>query len=131
MYCSSNSIISVYVCINKLTVILSRWLKYQHLWGFDKNLSCEKYINKYDQIFKYDEKFFFFEDIISDLDAHVKFVDIGAIRVNLRPIIKQVQDHAQEWKNILGQCIVNKTRMGMHELKNMMEVSFWINLYHF
>lgn len=54
-----------------------RWHKYQHLWAFDKNLSCEKYVHKYDQIYKYDEKFFFFEDIIADLDQHVKFVDIG------------------------------------------------------
>lgn len=100
-----------------------RWHKYEHLWSFDKNLSCEKYVAKFDQIFKYDEKFFFFEDIISDLDEHVKFVDIGAIRVNLRPVIKQVQDHAQEWKNILGNCIATKTRMNMYDLKNTIEVS--------
>ncbi|KAF9819085.1 hypothetical protein SFRURICE_000750 [Spodoptera frugiperda] len=66
-----------------------KWQKYAHLWSYDKHLSCEKYIQKYDQIFKYDEKFFFFEDIINDLDEHVKFVDIGAIRVNLRPVIQQ------------------------------------------
>ncbi|XP_075981627.1 dynein heavy chain at 89D [Anticarsia gemmatalis] len=100
---------------------IQKWLKYNHLWAFDKNLSCEKYVQKYDQIHKYDEKFFFFEDIIADLNEHVKFVDVGAIRVNLRPIIKQIQDHAQEWKNILGHCISTKTRMNMHELKNMVE----------
>lgn len=101
---------------------LVRWQKYQHLWAFDKHLSCEKYVQKYEQIHKYDEKFFFFEDIISDLDAHVKFVDIGAIRVNLRPIIQQVQGHAQEWKDILGHCIASKTRMNMYDLKNQIEV---------
>lgn len=56
------------------------------------------------------------------MDKHVKFVDVGAIRVNLRPIIQQIQDHAQEWKNILGRCILFKTRMNMHELKNQVEV---------
>lgn len=101
---------------------ICRWQKYQHLWAFDKNLSCEKYVQKYDKIQKYDEKFFFFEDIISDLNGHLKFVDVGAIRVNLRPIISQVQDHAQEWKNILGNCIATKTRMNMYDLKNQIEV---------
>lgn len=56
------------------------------------------------------------------MDNHVKFVDIGAIRVNLRPIIQQVQWHAQEWKNILGQCIASKTKMNMYDLKNQIEV---------
>ncbi|KOB71863.1 putative ciliary dynein heavy chain [Operophtera brumata] len=70
---------------------------------------------------KYDEKFFFFEDIIAELNGHVKFVDVGAIRVNLRPVIKQVQDHAQEWKNILGHCIATKTRMNMYDLKNQID----------
>ncbi|KAM3960300.1 LOW QUALITY PROTEIN: dynein heavy chain at 89D [Aphomia sociella] len=100
---------------------IQKWHKYQHLWAFDKNLSCEKYIQKHEQIQKFDEKFFFFEDIIAELDAHVKFVDVGAIRVNLRPIIRQVQDHAQEWKNILGHCVASKTRMNMYDLKNQIE----------
>ncbi|PZC71734.1 hypothetical protein B5X24_HaOG212562 [Helicoverpa armigera] len=100
---------------------ITKWQKFSHLWSFDKNLSCEKYVQKYDQIYKYDEKFFFFEDIINDLHAHVKFVDIGAIRVNLRPVIKQVQDHAEEWKTILGACIATKTRTSMHDLKTQLE----------
>ncbi|XP_026741363.1 dynein heavy chain 10, axonemal [Trichoplusia ni] len=100
---------------------IMKWHKFAHLWSFDKSLSCEKYVQKYDQIFKYDEKFFFFEDIIADLNEHVKFVDIGAIRVNLRPVIKQVQEHAQEWKNILGACIATKTRTSMYDLKNQLE----------
>ncbi|CAH0724307.1 unnamed protein product, partial [Brenthis ino] len=112
---------TIYRLTQDINVYIQKWQKYQHLWGFDKNLSCEKYIQKNEQIQKYDEKFFFFEDIISDLDAHVKFVDIGAIRVNLRPIIQQVQGHAQEWKNILGHCIAAKTRMNMYDLKNQIE----------
>lgn len=104
---------------------LFRWHKYQHLWAFDKNLSCEKYVQKYDQIFKYDEKFFFFEDIIADLEAHVKFVDMGSVRVNLRVIIKQIQEHAQDWIHSLGHCVATKTRMNMYELKNQIEVRFF------
>ncbi|XP_028177563.1 dynein heavy chain 10, axonemal, partial [Ostrinia furnacalis] len=112
---------TIYRLTMDINTYIQKWQKYQHLWAFDKNLSCEKYIQKHEQIFKYDEKFFFFEDIISDLDAHVKYVDVGAIRVNLRPIISQVQGHAQEWKNILGNCIASKTRMNMYDLKNQIE----------
>ncbi|XP_041985040.1 dynein axonemal heavy chain 10 [Aricia agestis] len=112
---------TIYRLTQDINTYIQKWQKYQHLWGFDKALSCEKFVQKYDQIEKYDEKFFFFEDIIADLDGHVKFVDIGAVRVNLRPIIKQVQDHAQEWKNTLGECIVTKTRLNMYELKNQIE----------
>lgn len=112
-------------CYNE---IFRRWQKYQHLWAFDKSLSCEKYIQKYEQIHKYDEKFFFFEDIISDLNKHVKFVDVGAVRVNLRPIIRQVQEHAQEWKTILGCAISSKTKMNMYDLKNQIEVAALFNL---
>ncbi|XP_068620608.1 LOW QUALITY PROTEIN: dynein axonemal heavy chain 10 [Battus philenor] len=112
---------TMYRVTQDIYVYIQKWHKYQHLWAFDKQLSCEKYTQKNDQIHKYDEKFFFFEDIIADLDAHVKFVDVGAIRVNLRPIIGQIQDHAQEWKNILGQCLAAKTRMNMYDLKNQIE----------
>ncbi|XP_045502201.1 dynein axonemal heavy chain 10 [Colias croceus] len=112
---------TIYRLTQDINTYIQKWHKYQHLWAFDKHLSCEKYIQKHEQIHKYDEKFFFFEDIIADLHNHVKFVDVGAIRVNLRPIIKQVQDHAQEWKNILGHCIAAKTRMNMYDLKNQIE----------
>lgn len=93
------------------------------MWSYDKNLSCEKYVQKNDQIHKYDEKFFFFEDIIQDLENHVKYVDLGSIRVNLRPIIKQIQEHAQDWINTLGRCVCTKTRMDMYDLKNQIEVN--------
>ncbi|XP_059059014.1 dynein axonemal heavy chain 10 [Achroia grisella] len=112
---------TIYRLTQDINTYIQKWHKYQHLWAFDKNLSCEKYIQKHDQIHKYDEKFFFFEDIITELDSHVKFVDVGAIRVNLRTIIRQVQDHAQEWKNILGNCVSSKTRMNMYDLKNQIE----------
>lgn len=94
------------------------------MWSYDKNLSCEKYVQKNDQIHKFDEKFFFFEDIIHDLEDHVKYVDLGSIRVNLRPIIKQIQEHAQEWINTLGRCVSTKTRMDMYDLKNQIEVNW-------
>ncbi|CAG9136916.1 unnamed protein product [Plutella xylostella] len=109
---------TIYRLTQDINTYVQKWQKYQHLWAYDKNLSCEKYVQKYDQITKYDEKFFFFEDIIEDLNEHVKFVDIGAVRVNLREIIKQIQGHALEWKTILGECIVNKTRASMQELRN-------------
>ncbi|CAK1584360.1 unnamed protein product [Parnassius mnemosyne] len=112
---------TIYRLTQDINTYIQKWQKYQHLWAFDKQLSCEKYTQKHDQIHKYDEKFFFFEDIISDLTEHVKYVDIGAIRVNLRPIIRQIQDHAQEWKNILGHCLASKTRMNMYDLKNQIE----------
>ncbi|KPJ04007.1 Dynein heavy chain 10, axonemal [Papilio xuthus] len=112
---------TMYRLTQDIHAYIQKWHKYQHLWAFDKHLSCEKYTQKTDQIHKYDEKFFFFEDVIADLDEHVKFVDVGAIRVNLRPIIKQIQNHAQDWKNILGQCLASKTRMSMYDLKNQIE----------
>ncbi|XP_028025407.1 dynein heavy chain 10, axonemal [Bombyx mandarina] len=112
---------TIYRLTQDINSYIQKWHKYQHLWAFDKSLSCEKYIQKHEQIYKYDEKFFFFEDIISDLNTHVKFVDVGAVRVNLRPIIKQIQDHALEWKNILGNCIASKTKMNMYDLKNQIE----------
>ncbi|KAJ8717758.1 hypothetical protein PYW07_005688 [Mythimna separata] len=112
---------TIFRLTSDINTYIIKWYKYSHLWSFDKHLSCEKYVQKYSQIFKYDEKFFFFEDIIADLDGHVKYVDIGAIRVNLRPIIKQIQEHAQEWKDILGACIATKTRTSMHDLKNQVD----------
>lgn len=66
-----------------IVIFSDRWHKYQHLWAFDKHLSCEKYIQKNDQITKFDEKFFFFEGVIEDLEAHVKYVDMGAVSYSL------------------------------------------------
>ncbi|XP_049877279.1 dynein axonemal heavy chain 10 [Pectinophora gossypiella] len=113
---------TIYRLTQDIHTYVQKWHKYQHMWAFDKHLSCEKYIQKNDQIHKYDEKLFFFEDIIADLEEHYKFVDLGAIRVNLRHIIKQIQEHALEWKMTLGRCICTKTRMSMYDLKNQIEV---------
>ncbi|KAJ2948630.1 hypothetical protein O0L34_g7885 [Tuta absoluta] len=112
---------TIYRLTSDIYTYTQKWHKYQHMWIFDKNLSCEKYVAKHDEIHKFDEKLFFFEDVISDLEDHLKFVDMGAIRVNLRVIIKQIQDHALEWKMTLGRCICNKNRLNMYELKNQIE----------
>lgn len=43
------------------------------------------------------------------------------IRINLRPLIKNISEHAIEWRNTLGNILSERTRANMMDLKNYMK----------
>lgn len=75
----------------------------------DKNVVCDKYLNRGIPLVRLDEKFIFFTQIINDLENIKPYFDIKSIRINLRPLIRAITDHAVEWQNTLGDMLSGRT----------------------
>ena len=71
---------------------------------YDKNVVCEKFLNRGIPLLRLDEKFIFFTQIINDLENVKPYYDIMSIRINLRPLLSAAIEHAVEWRNTLGIC---------------------------
>lgn len=100
---------------------MQKWRRYRNLWSFDKTLTCEKFIEKNNQLEKYDEKFIFYSDILKDMEQHTDHIDIGCIRLNLRPLLETISGHTLEWKNRLGELLDKATKNKMNEMNKMMD----------
>ncbi|XP_058060896.1 dynein axonemal heavy chain 10 [Anopheles bellator] len=97
---------------------LKCWQKYRNLWMYEKMSVCEKFLNQNVSLAQLDEKFIYYTQIVNELERHKPFHDIKSIRVNLRPLIKGIVDHAVEWRNTLGNILAERTRKRMIELND-------------
>uniref|UniRef100_A0A182IR22 AAA+ ATPase domain-containing protein n=1 Tax=Anopheles atroparvus TaxID=41427 RepID=A0A182IR22_ANOAO len=101
---------------NLVTEVLSYlkcWQKYRNLWMYEKMSVCEKFLNQNVSLAQLDEKFIYYTQIVNELERHKPFHDIKSIRVNLKPLIKGIVDHAVEWRNTLGNILAERTRQQM------------------
>lgn len=80
---------------------------------YDKNVVCDKYLNRGIPLVRLDEKFIFFTQIINDLENVKPYHDIKSIRINLRPLIQAIIEHAVEWRNTLGNMLSDRTSVEM------------------
>lgn len=44
-------------------------------------------------------------------------------RINLRPLLQNIIDHAMEWKNTLGNILADKTKTNLLDLQMELKVS--------
>ncbi|KAG7199559.1 hypothetical protein KM043_014170 [Ampulex compressa] len=100
---------------------LHRWKKYSNLWSFDKNLVCEKFAATKPTLLQYDEKFTFYGGILEELEDMTLYFDINSIRINLEPLLSGIEQHAKEWKQILGNHLLIDTVKAMNELSVKIE----------
>lgn len=80
---------------------------------YDKKVVCDKYLNRGIPLVRLDEKFIFFTQIINDLENIKPYYDIKSIRINLRPLIRAIIEHAVEWRNTLGNMFSDRTSIDM------------------
>lgn len=100
---------------------MQKWRRYRNLWSFDKNLVCERFLAKYSQLDKYDDKFSFYDNIIQEMTENRDYSNIGSIRLNLRPLFDVIAVHAVEWKNVLGEQLIKIVKTKMTTLKDTMD----------
>lgn len=100
------------------------WHKYKSLWMYDKKVICDKYLNRGIPLVRLDEKFIFFTQIINDLENVKPHHDIKAIRINLRPLIQSIIEHAVEWRNTLGNMVSDRTNVEMVRMNVEFKVKF-------
>ncbi|XP_043489632.1 dynein axonemal heavy chain 10 [Polistes fuscatus] len=100
---------------------LQKWKKYSNLWTFDKNVAGEKFASTKPTLRQYDEKFTFYGGILEELDDMEHNVDISCIRINLKPLMRGIEHHAREWKQVLGNFLLTNTIKEMNEFKEQIE----------
>ena len=88
---------------------------------YDKNVVCDKFLNRGLTLVRLDEKFIFYTQIINDLEKYKPYYDIKSIRINLQPLIRAIIEHAVEWRNTLGNMLSDKTSAEMVALNTEMK----------
>ncbi|KAI4497256.1 hypothetical protein M0802_007740 [Mischocyttarus mexicanus] len=100
---------------------LQKWKKYSNLWIFDKNVAGEKFASTKPTLRQYDEKFTFYGGILEELEDMSRNINISCIRINLEPLMRGIEQHAMEWKQVLGNFLLADTIKEMNEFKEQME----------
>jgi dynein heavy chain len=93
---------------------------------YDKNVVCDKYLNRRVPLVRLDEKFIFFTQIINDLESVKPYYDIKSIRINLQPLIRAIIEHAVEWRNTLGNFLSERTSVDMVAMNMEFKVSAFV-----
>lgn len=70
-----------------------------------------------------DEKFLFYTNIVENMNTIRPYHDIGPIRVNLHSLIDSIRAYAVDWKNTLGEMLIEKTLKTLKLLQKRMTVS--------
>lgn len=100
---------------------VQRWKRYRNIWTFDKPSTVQRFLQHTSVLVKYDEKLTFYGNIIKDMQERIDFVDIGSIRLNLRPLFDAIIEHATQWRDTLGQYVANLTKNKMVAFKETMD----------
>lgn len=90
---------------------------------YDKNVVCDKYLNRGIPLVRLDEKFIFFTQIINDLENVKPHHDIKSIRINLRPLIHAIIEHAVDWRNTLGNMLSDRNSVEMVTMNGEFKVN--------
>ncbi|XP_030756931.1 dynein heavy chain 10, axonemal [Sitophilus oryzae] len=112
---------SAHKTITTVHKYLQRWKRYKMLWTFDKETTCEKFMATCIKLETYDEKFMFYKEIAENMIKYRDYVDLGSVRVNLRPLLNFIAQHCREWKDTLGQLLDASTYQQMLRMKEDIE----------
>lgn len=86
---------------------------------YDKVTVCEKFVNRgIPSLVKIDEKFLFYSEIIDKLRKHTTHYTIMSVRINLKPLIDGICEHAIEWQTVLGEILSERTNQNIMQLKD-------------
>lgn len=85
-------------------------------------LVCEKFVSRDQPLGQIDEKFLLYTNIVERMDTMQRFHDIGTIRLNLHTLIDGIRAYAVDWKNTLGEILIEKTLKTLKILQQHMSV---------
>lgn len=100
-----------------------RFRKYFNLWAFEKDIICQKFVERQVTLVEIDEKFTFYSTIVETLDQMRQYHDVRCVRINLRPLLESIKQHAQEWCTILGEELLQHVIDNMRAMRNEIKVS--------
>uniref|UniRef100_A0A1A9X2M2 Uncharacterized protein n=1 Tax=Glossina brevipalpis TaxID=37001 RepID=A0A1A9X2M2_9MUSC len=91
--------------------------KYYNLWAFDKETICDKFVDRGVPLVQLDEKFAFYANIIEELQQLPTTFNIQCIRLNLKPLLDSICQHAQEWCTTLGEKLAAKNVKNIDKMR--------------
>lgn len=70
-----------------------------------------------------DEKFTFYANIMNELQQLPTYYDVQCIRINLKPLLDTICQHAQQWRTKLGEKLAERTIVNMDKMRFEIKVS--------
>lgn len=98
------------------------WNEFKSLWGSDKMIVCEEFVNRGLPLVHIDEKFLFYTNIVERMNSNRYYHDFGPIRINLHALMRSSCAHVVEWKNTLGNILTEKTLTNLHRTQKYVTV---------
>ncbi|KAL7729890.1 hypothetical protein ACLKA6_014739 [Drosophila palustris] len=92
--------------------------KYFNLWAYEKDVICQKFVERQVTLVEIDEKFTFYSTIVTTLKQMRKYHTVRCVRINLSPLLESIIQHAKEWCTILGEELLRYVNENMRSMRN-------------
>ena len=76
-----------------------------------------------------DEKFTFYANIVDELQQLPTYYDVQCIRINLKPLLDTICQHALQWRTKLGEKLAERTVINMDKMRLEIKVSMNNNVH--
>ncbi|XP_036382121.1 dynein heavy chain 10, axonemal [Megalops cyprinoides] len=112
---------NVHRLLSSVGVYLNRWKRYRPLWKLDKAIVMDKFASKRPSCVLYDEKLQFYTRVSHEVALQALVKNEHCIRLNLQPLARAVQEHAQAWVSSLGRLLDESAREALYSLRNELQ----------
>lgn len=99
-----------------------RFRKYFNLWAFEKEMICQKFVERQVTLVEIDEKFTFYSTIVETLQQMRQHHDVRCVRINLSPLLESIKQHAKDWCTTLGEVLLQHVNDNMRNMRNEIKV---------
>lgn len=107
----------------KLLESFHRFRKYFNLWAFEKDVICQKFLERQVTLVEIDEKFTFYSTIVTNLEQMKQEHTVRCVRINLRPLLASIKQHARSWSLVMGETLSRHVNENMRTMRNEIKVS--------
>ena len=106
--------------LSSLQKYTDAWKRFKKLWKLDKNHIMEKFSNKQHSCMDYDDMLQTYSRLVEEIKSKPVFYYESCIRLNLTPLQKSVQEHAQSWLTGIGNLLNTSTLKNLVELEEQL-----------
>ncbi|KAH8358423.1 hypothetical protein KR093_000053 [Drosophila rubida] len=97
---------------------VAQFRKYFNLWAYEKDVICQKFVERQVTLVEIDEKFTFYSSIVTTLEQMQQYHTVRCVRINLKPLLASIMHHAKEWCTILGEELLRYVNDNMRAMRN-------------
>lgn len=89
----------------------------------DKITTCTKIVVAGGSLLEIDEQFQRFTNNAKQMESMHQFYDIGPVRIDMSSLYEQIKNHSCQWKNVLGQILIENTLDKMKSMQSKIMVT--------